>query len=1143
MKHFKYIFISLITLLILSLCSCDMLQNLPGTEPEKEAPVVTGIQVGQVPTKRFYDIYLNEAFDATGLIVNLVYSDGSVEQTTKFSLKIPNGDYLIQGYKFTTEDLGNLNISVICQIGDNTFEASFPITVIDTTPVPPDDSGDPENPEDPEDPENPQETDPYEGLPLDQKHTGFMAHKNTTKYVKGSTINREDLRVLIEDGYGYCHDVTDYSIKIIDKKTEKPLDSIKNLPLGDFTVILSYNDGIKEWTTDYEITVTNPVEIDEFSYSTNNGSVVIGGFKGKDISNSSVIQEQTIDYDAPYETVYSQPSDFEYEFIEGSQTDIRILGVKAQRMKIITDLTIPSKIGDYNVKEVSCDIGLYDDKDNQDLNGNTVVMGTIVRNLIIEEGIEHFTLGTFFTSWGSYQHYQNFLKWGFPYLKKLVLPKGFSLDMQMSITHIGLIYYNINCEHLEELVLPSDLTEIYFDVSSKKLKEFNIPSSVTYIKGSIDVPVKKLIIPESVKKLVSQNISLPEAEEFIFEGETDVSPVYWDFPKIEELTFTGDIETFSPFIKSCSSLKKIIFTKNASITKAIFENQTLEEVEVDLPNKDTVEINGFDNCSKINKISINVANNANLVIGGFRNCTSLESLEIPANVERVVISGFEGCKNLKEFKYQKEPMITQEGNFGTNEDKISEDMLWYSCEIYSDAFKDTGFKEFTFEKGLVYEIGKEAFAGCPIEKLNFDKDCYVSSSGDNPFGTNNLIKEIDMTKAFFVSLDFSNCIALTTLKIGNCAYLDGKLDNCINLATISLGEEGYFKPYSMQNCSNLKGDISFRGIWITYFKDYGEYYKAHYYYELNPEALKGCSSLKNISFTDCLIPSYLFGKEGCDYSFTIEMDNSEIDDYAFYKCRGLNAIDIEFNQYERPNSIFEECTGLKQVRITGNLGRDCFKNCTALEKVIFTNSYLIGERCFYNCTSLKTIEMDEDRSFYGTFEPMCFYNCKKLSSFKFSEACTFKEKCFDNCEPMINIMKSNGIDTNDVKWLPILTNTSLCYVCDDLVLTLKLNNLARVRIKNLTIDNTVYSFIPTSFAENNTTLQTVTLDSDIEAKSFKSCSSLKTVTLGDTTFHSVKADSFADCPKLTKIIVPEEYYEQYKSSARWKNYWDLICTE
>ena len=88
-----------------------------------------------------------------------------------------------------------------------------------------------------------------------------------------------------------------------------------------------------------------------------------------------------------------------------------------------------------------------------------------------------------------------------------------------------------------------------------------------------------------------------------------------------------------------------------------------------------------------------------------------------------------------------------------------------------------------------------------------------------------------------------------------------------------------------------------------------------------------------------------------------------------------------------------------------------------------------------------------------------------------------------------------------------------------------------------------YSFIPTSFAENNTTLQTVTLDSDIEAKAFKGCSSLKTVTLGDTTFHSVKADSFADCPNLTKIIVPQEYYEQYKTSPRWKNYWDLICTE
>ena len=274
MKHFKYIFISFITLLILSLCSCDMLQNLAGTEPGKEAPVVTGIQVEQVPTKRFYDIYKDEAFDATGLKVNLVYSDGTVEPTTKFSLKKQNGVYVIQGSKFTTEDLGNLNILVICQIGDNTFEASFPITVIDTTPAPPDDTEDPEN----QNPEDPEDQDPYEGLPLNQQYIKFFVIPNIKKYVKGTDLKHADLYVALEDKTYSSHEVTDYSIKIIDKKTKKPLDSIKNLPLGEFTVILTYDDGIKEWTTDYEITVENPIEIDEFSYSTNNGSVVIGGF-------------------------------------------------------------------------------------------------------------------------------------------------------------------------------------------------------------------------------------------------------------------------------------------------------------------------------------------------------------------------------------------------------------------------------------------------------------------------------------------------------------------------------------------------------------------------------------------------------------------------------------------------------------------------------------------------------------------------------------------------------------------------------------------------------------------------------------------------------------------------------------------------
>lgn len=126
-------------------------------------------------------------------------------------------------------------------------------------------------------------------------------------------------------------------------------------------------------------------------------------------------------------------------------------------------------------------------------------------------------------------------------------------------------------------------------------------------------------------------------------------------------------------------------------------------------------------------------------------------------------------------------------------------------------------------------------------------------------------------------------------------------------------------------------------------------------------------------------------------------------------------------------------------------------------------------------------------------------------------------------------------------WLLAFQNTS--FLLEDLTVEYSWTNISGISAKNIFIPRSLYYFIPRGFAENNKFIQTVTLDCDIEARAFKGCSSLTTVILEDTTFHSVRSDSFADCPNLSKIIVPARFFEQYKTSSKWKLYRDLICTE
>lgn len=1118
----------------------------------------------------------------------VLYWDDSSQQYLELPSTLPEGDYLVY---------------VKCEIelnGEVAWTIFSPISICV------------------QDENNPQN--PPEEIPPEEQFKGLQlwTYPSKTTYTEGEKLDLTGIEIYYYDGNYNTHPFTqEYTVKPYNIDTEEYFDLDAKLKAGSYSVEIIYNDGNTDWTTGFMITVVGVTDISEFSYKETEGGIVIGGFKGKEIKDS---EEDTLyDYDAPYETVYSESSDFIYELIEGSETDVRIVSVNPDKCKIITDMTIPAHIDGYNVKEISCDAFIKTKGEYEEFS----IYETAVRNLEIEEGVERFVYGSI---WQSYYSYTSFFFYQFPYLKKLILPKGFSLylskeleDRAKDCTGIegpnsSNYTFNLQCGGLEEIQLPSDLKKFDFDIISGRLK--------------------KLVIPASVEKMEKYGsgyiLKLDNCEEIIFEGQTDIWANFY-IPKVKELILTGEVELS---LTNAPSLGRVIFTGNAkgcikdSSYNKDFAPNKLEEIIIDEPENDEVYIGGgykpyytsygdntvtagFKDLKSIKKLTLNLKEDAKVVIGeqAFKNCTALEEIAFTNHVVEVNKQAFMNCTALKSVKFAQScnleigeaafsgctalervsfPQLPYEGGIisgGVNSSFYGE----LNCIINTKAFYNVpAINEFAFKKDMSYLLKEGAFFGCDIKNLTFEENCEVFGDVEYDqityfFDANSSIKEIDISAANKVyNLKFDNFTALQKFTVGNSSFIGGSLKNCTSLQTIDVGENAYFLPSSLQGCSSLQsvtlqGNSPYHYYSIHYENDYGLHEVG-----FNPasEILSDCDSLRSVTFKDLRTPPYVFGKDGRDTECDLIFDNlATIGDYSFYKCNFITSLNLNlFCPTEGPaywlgDYCFAGCKNLKQVT-TNCLGGDyIFKDCVNLEEVTLVHDYEkttayerawaeshedydygepmsltwsgpeVSSGTFYNCKNLKALKTDWEHTILGS---EAFYNCENLEELKIpvktdGKGVKFSIDTFYNCNKLFPLLQEYGYVDDFGDDLIYSFSTDYFYL-DELTLTRNIY-IQGINVKHVIIPRSLYYFIPEEFALGNPYIQTVTLDCDIEARAFKGCSALTTVILEDTTFHSVRSDSFADCPNLSKIIVPARFFEQYKTSSKWKLYRDLICTE
>ena len=140
---------------------------------------------------------------------------------------------------------------------------------------------------------------------------------------------------------------------------------------------------------------------------------------------------------------------------------------------------------------------------------------------------------------------------------------------------------------------------------------------------------------------------------------------------------------------------------------------------------------------------------------------------------------------------------------------------------------------------------------------------------------------------------------------------------------------------------------------------------------------------------------------------------TEIDQYAFWKCKRLTSVTIPNSVKTIDNYAFYYCPLLTSVTI-GNSVTDindhAFGLCVSLTSVTIGNSVrAIGPYAFYHCPELTSVTIPNSVKTIGVY---AFCDCTRLTSVTIGNSVTsIREKAFCNCTGLTSVTIPNSVET------------------------------------------------------------------------------------------------------------------------------------
>lgn len=226
----------------------------------------------------------------------------------------------------------------------------------------------------------------------------------------------------------------------------------------------------------------------------------------------------------------------------------------------------------------------------------------------------------------------------------------------------------------------------------------------------------------------------------------------------------------------------------------------------------------------------------------------------------------------------------------------------------------------------------------------------------------------------------------------------------------------------------------------------------------------------------------------------------------FMNYPNLKTVTIKGVLSKISNSAFEGCKQIKSITATGAvnatgkkalyLGECAFKDCTGLESVEFTGSFVVSKNAFEGCTSLRSIKVKE--ADIAMIEAYAFLNCTKLTEVDIPGRLSIGESAFFECTSLKKFDFSKVFSIGKVAF----------YHCSSLE--------SIVLPENVTvIGNSAFQGC------NGVTLLNIpgTVKS-IGEEAFCSCENLKELVVNEGV-SSIGKNAFAECKSLETITLPK----------------------
>lgn len=593
---------------------------------------------------------------------------------------------------------------------------------------------------------------------------------------------------------------------------------------------------------------------------------------------------------------------------------------------------------------------------------------------------------------------------------------------------------------------------------------------------------------------------------------------------------------------NCANLTNIVIPNSVtSIEKSVFQN-CMNLTSVTLSNLLTkIEDDTFNGCLNLNNVVIpnSVTSIGNFV---FSYCANLTTITIPSSITTMGDGVFAYCANLTEIDFPNNVTTIGSGMFaGTGITTFVIPSTVTSIE--SGAFEHSKLKSVTIPTSVT-SIGDGAFQGCSnLEDIEFPNSV-VSVGAYVLRGTAWMAKQPDglvYLNNFLIEYKGEQPPGDVVVKEGITQITPRLFYFRTDITSIEIPSSvECIGEYAFWECTGLT-KVSFLGSSAI----------------VKESAFGGCVNLKDIYITDL--------DAWCNMKFENENE---------YECpllaHRLHLNGKELVELVIPNTVTK-------------IGDGVFGNCISIAKVSIPNSVeCIGDKAFTGCNKITTIELPNSVTSVGDY---AFRDCTNLAYITIGNSITDIDRhCFDNTRWRVNYLSS------DVYLDYILLEGSDTRVIKEGTRVIASQAFLGTYLREIEIPNSV-KYIGESAFRSCYYLKKVVLPKSLTCVrdyTFMSCRELTNIVIPDSVM-SIGTNAFAYCWQLknvtlgkslkfiedgayfecypdniycyaevmpstegntfssstinfvgTTLHVPNKMIEDYKSTAPWNEFYDIV---